>query len=196
MKRRYKGEWGYIRSQRIHVLIITLLLYACAAGLFLIGYCTLNTRKSLWTVFAILGILPASKSLVNLIMFMRFRSLDQNVHDEYKEAAGQLPIIYELPFTTYEKTYFVEAIACAGNTAAGCYLGKPSGKADHDKDVKDLSKHLETVLKNAGIKDCSIKIYDKREDHIKRLEEMNAKLTDKRSDNDEIILNALKAVSL
>lgn len=196
MKKRSKGEWGYIRSQRIRVLIMTVILYICALGLYLIGYCTLHTRKSLWTIFAILSVLPASKSLVNLIMFMRFKSLTAEIHDRIHSCAGQLAIIYELPFTTYEKTYFVDAIACAGNTAAGCYLGKPSGKKSHDQDLKDLCIHLENVLKNDGYKDFTLKIFDNIDDFTDRLKEMDNKLSTKKSVNDEGMLNTFRAVSL
>ena len=196
MKKISKGEWGYIRSQRIRVLIMTVILYICALGLYLIGYCTLHTRKSLWTIFAILSVLPASKSLVNLIMFMRFKSLTAEIHDRIHSCAGQLAIIYELPFTTYEKTYFVDAIACAGNTAAGCYLGKPSGKKSHDQDLKDLCIHLENVLKNDGYKDFTLKIFDNIDDFTDRLKEMDNKLSTKRSVNDEGMLNTFRAVSL
>ena len=196
MKKRSKGEWGYIRSQRIRVLIMTVILYICALGLYLIGYCTLHTRKSLWTIFAILSVLPASKSLVNLIMFMRFKSLTAEIHDRIHSCAGQLAIIYELPFTTYEKTYFVDAIACAGNTAAGCYLGKPSGKKSHDQDLKDLCIHLENVLKNDGYKDFTLKIFDNIDDFTDRLKEMDNKLSTKRSVNDDGMLNTFRAVSL
>ena len=196
MKKRSKGEWGYIRSQRIRVLIMTVILYICALGLYLIGYCTLHTRKSLWTIFAILSVLPASKSLVNLIMFMRFKSLTAEIHDRIHSCAGQLAIIYELPFTTYEKTYFVDAIACAGNTAAGCYLGKPSGKKSHEQDLKDLCIHLENVLKNDGYKDFTLKIFDNIDDFTDRLKEMDNKLSTKRSVNDDGMLNTFRAVSL
>ena len=196
MKKRSKGEWGYIRSQRIRVLIMTVILYICALGLYLIGYCTLHTRKSLWTIFAILSVLPASKSLVNLIMFMRFKSLTAEIHDRIHSCAGQLAIIYELPFTTYEKTYFVDAIACAGNTAAGCYLGKPSGKKSHEQDLNDLCIHLENVLKNDGYKDFTLKIFDNIDDFTDRLKEMDNKLSTKRSVNDEGMLNTFRAVSL
>lgn len=191
-----KGEHGYIAYQRIRVLIITIILYMCAAGLYLIGYCTLHTHRNLWTVFSVLSILPASKSLVNLIMFLRFKSLDLLVYDVYETAIQQIPSIYELPFTTYEKTYFVDVIACIGNTVAGCYLGKPGKKSTHEQDVKRLSEHLETVLKNDGHKDFTIKIFDNRQDFLRRINEMNSNLSYKCSASDEGILNTLRAVSL
>ena len=196
MKKKAKGEWGYINVQRIRVLIVTAVLYICALGLYLIGYCTLHTRRNLWTVFAVLSILPASKSLVNLIMFLRFKSLDTEVHDSYKVSAGKISLIYELPFTTYEKTYFVDAIACAGNTVAGCYLGKPSRRMSHEQDVKNLTVHLETVLKNDGHKDFTVKLYDTGDDFKKRLIEMDNKLSDRITAADEAVLNTFRAVSL
>ena len=118
------------------------------------------------------------------------------LYDRIHSCAGQLAIIYELPFTTYEKTYFVDAIACAGNTAAGCYLGKPSGKKSHDQDLKDLCIHLENVLKNDGYKDFTLKIFDNIDDFTDRLKEMDNKLSTKRSVNDEGMLNTFRAVSL
>lgn len=196
LKKKNKGEWGYIDHQRMRVLLYTIILYLCSAGLYLIGYCTLHTKKSLWTVLAILGILPASKSLVNLIMFLRFKSLDNDTHAEYEEAVRQLPVIYELPFTTYEKTYYVDVIACIGNTVAGCYLGKPSRKQTHEQDLKQLTDHLETVLKNDGHRDFTIKLYDNKDDFLKRTAQMNEKLSDKISPDDEGILRTLRSVSL
>ena len=93
-------------------------------------------------------------------------------------------------------TYFVDAIACAGNTVAGCYLGKPRGKKSHDQDIKDLTLHLETVLKNDGHRDFAIKIYDDRADFSARLKEMDDRLSGKSSKSDEAMLNTFKAVSL
>lgn len=196
MKKKSKGEWGYIDAQRIRVFILTVILYLCSAGLYLIGYITLHTHRSLWTVFAILGILPASKSLVNLIMFLRFRSLKQDVYNEYEAAAGQMPIIYELPFTTYDKTYFVDAAACIGNTVVCCYPDVRSSGKKHEQDTKNLSEHLETVLKNDGFRDISIKIYKTRPDFINRLTEMNCKLAGKIAKEDVLLLDSLKSVSL
>ena len=142
-----KGEWGYVNYQRKRVMLITLVLYICTIGIYLFGYYTTHTTKNIWTIIAVLSILPASKSMVNLIMFMRFKSLKAEVYNDYSSAIMDIPAIYEAPFTTYEKTYFVDALTCRSNTVTVCYQGKPSGKNDHEKDMKGLKEHLLNVLK-------------------------------------------------
>ena len=196
MKKKAKGEWGYIDYQRIRVMLITLVLYVCAVGLYLLGYLSLHTNKSIWSVLAILAVLPASKSMVNLIMFLRFRSLDRAVYDEFNKAAGDAPALYEAPYTTYEKTYFVDALMCRNNTVTVCYLGKPSRKSSHDKDLKALSDHLATVLKNDGFNDCTIKIYDSVKDFTSRLIKINEGMEVKDEARDKAIIGTLRSVVL
>ena len=57
MRLKVKGEWGYINYQRKRVLLITLVLYVCAIGIYLLGYLTLKTNKSIWSILAILAVL-------------------------------------------------------------------------------------------------------------------------------------------
>ena len=190
-----KGEWGYVNYQRKRVMLITLVLYICAIGIYLFGYYTTHTTKNIWTIIAILSILPASKSMVNLIMFMRFKSLKTEVYGYYSSAIKDIPAIYEAPFTTYEKTYFVDALTCRSNTVTVCYLGKPSGKGDHEKDMKGLKEHLLNVLKNDGFRECTVKLYDDPDAFIRRINEINSNL--KSEDVSESpMLNTLRAVIL
>ena len=196
MNKKSKGEWGYIDYQRIRVMLITLVLYVCAIGLYLLGYLTLHTNRSIWSILAILAVLPASKSMVNLIMFLRFRSLDKDVYDGYKGAAGDAPALYEAPFTTYEKTFFVDALMCRNNTVTVCYTGKPSGRNSHDKDLKALSDHLVNVLNNDGFKDHTVKVYDSAKDYTDRLKKINESMEVKDEGRDLAIINSLRSVIL
>ena len=173
----------------------TLFLYACALSIYFTAYYTLHTVKNIWTIISVLGILPASKSLVNLIMFMRFRSLDSSVYEEYKDAFRDLCAIYEIPFTTYEKTYFAEAVVCRNNTVAG-YCG-PSGKREDKKVSADaLAGHLESVLVNGGFDACTVKIFDDRQEFLKRAGQMRENLEPKEPERDRAILNCLLSVGL
>ena len=196
MRNKAKGEWGYINSQRIRVMLITLVLYVCAIGLYLIGYLTLHTNRSIWSILAVLSLLPASKSMVNLIMFLRFRSLDPTAYENYVLANGEAPALYEVPFTTYEKTYFVDTLMCRNNTVIVCYLGKGSKKVSHDKDMNNLNHHLTSVLKNDGHKDFTVKIFDNVRDYCKRAEDINKNMEVKDEDRDLSLRGSLKSVTL
>lgn len=196
MKKKIKGEWGYIDYQRKRVMLITLVLYVCAIGMYLLGYLTLHTNKSIWSVLAILAVLPASKSMVNLIMFLRFRSLDKEDYLKYADAVRDAPAIYEAPFTTYEKTFYIESLACINNTVSVCYLGKPSKKNDHNSDMKMLNDHLINVLKNDGFKDCTVKIFDSQKGYCERLNGMNENMETKDRSRDLAVINTLRSVVL
>ncbi len=196
MKKRAKGECGYIDYQRKRVLLITLVLYVCAIGIYLFGYMTLHTTRNVFSILAVLTVLPASKSLVNLIMFLRFRSLDKEVYAEYEGAAGDIYSAYELAMTTYERTYFIEAAACRANNLIVSFISDLPDASKKDKAIKALSAHINTVLSNDGYGDCTVKIYDDRSGYLKRLIQMNNNLEEKDSDKDDSILRTLKAVSL
>ena len=183
---RLKGTVGYIRKQLVFEVIKTLVLFAMALGLFFIGYFTLHTKKSLWSVLAVLALLPACRSLVTVIMFARFRSLSEEDHRLFCEAVGQLPVIFENIITTSDRTYFLPVIcSCKGNVMA--YSLSPFDAS--------LKEHLDNVLKNAGHK-ATVKIFNDRDAFIKRCREMDMKLDTGEDRSSEAVLNTLKAVSL
>lgn len=186
--REYKGTYQYIKKQTITELIKTILLFAMALGIFFIGYLTLGTKKSLWSIFAVLGLLPASKSLVGLLMLLRFRSLSSDIYRSLKEACGNLIPLYENIITTTQKTYFLPVILYANsNLIAYCENSKDSNKT--------LSKHIEDVLKRSGHKGITVKIFDEREDFVKRASEMNSNFNSDEV-NPNAVYSTIKAVSL
>ena len=186
--RSLKGTYGYIRKQRNFEIIKTLILYAMAFGIFLIGYITLGTKKSLWSVFAVLALLPACKSLVGVIMFARFSSLSSDVYDRLRAGAGTIPALYENILTTNEKTYYIPFICCAAGSLM--VLSK-----EYKDDEKKLREHLTDVLNKAGHK-AVVKLFFDEDDMFARLLEINAKYADEENAAGERILNTIKAVSL
>lgn len=187
--RELKGTYGYIKKQRLFEIIKTIILFAMALGIFFIGYCTLGTKKSLWTVFAILAVLPACKALVGVIMLAMYKSLTKEEYEKYKDSVGNVRCVYENVLTTSKKSYYLPVIACADNTLVGYMDAKTS------KDVRDINEHIESVLKAAGHKSATVKIFDKKDQFLTRVTQMNSNLSNN-SVSDEAILSTIKAVSL
>ena len=71
MKKAVKGTYGYLKIKRNWVFIRTIVFFAISIAIFITGYVTTGSRKNLFTIVAVLGCLPACKSLVNLILFFR-----------------------------------------------------------------------------------------------------------------------------
>ena len=66
-----KGTYGYLKKAPVFQGLLTILLLILPAGLFLIGYSITKDVKNLFTIAAVVGMLPAAKSIVSFIMYLR-----------------------------------------------------------------------------------------------------------------------------
>ena len=185
LTRSLKGTYGYIRKQTVFECVKTAVMFAMAFGLYFIGYLTLHTNRSLWSVLAVLALLPASKSLVCVIMLARFRSLNVEDHERYEKSRKNLPVLYENVLTTRERTFYVPVI-CVAKGAVNCFA-----KLD-TKDVNTLSEHLSSVLKSAG-HNVIVKVYSDEKAFCERVSGIDT-ANDKY--NAEPVITTIKAVSL
>ena len=183
VNRQLKGTHGYIRKQLVFEIIKTVIMFAMAFGIFLIGYMTLQTKKSLWSVFAVLALLPASKSLVGVIMLARFKSLSDDEYSMFAEKVGTLPVLYENILTTTGKTFFVPVLCCRSSDLI----------AYTQNDADQVKAHLDSVMITAGYK-VSVKVFTDKQAFCKRAKVMKDSLKDDAGAG--AVLDTIKAVSL
>lgn len=186
-----KGTNGYINRQKIKETIRTIIYFVFALGLYLIGYMTLKTNKNLFTILAVLSVLPAAKCAVSMIMFYRFSSISQSEYEEIKNAGGDIPLIFELVFTSSEKSYYIKSAACCDNTIVA--LLDNNKKTDLSNEVK---KHILAAIEREGLSGYSVKIFNDNKDYNKRLVEMNEKLDGLSDTSSAIIFALFKAITL
>lgn len=151
MKRIAKGKFGYTVSHRKSQIIKLLIYIAIALAIFLVGYITTKTTKNLLSIVALLGALPISKEMVGVIMSFKRKPMDKDLYRQISESAGNLEQIYELLFTTQEKSYVVEAAIIEGKDVI-CYTIDPKC------DAAALQKHLQRMLDANGYKE-NIKVF-------------------------------------
>lgn len=196
MHRIRKGEYGYIANARKLTIIRTVIYFALCAAVFIIGYVTTGTRRNLLTIVAVLGCLPASKSLVNTIMFIRARGCDEDTHaqieDTLKKAgdlSSRMKSAYDLYMTSYNKNYPVSHLTVYGNMVTGLIPG-----ADTDI-VNGCEKHIDERLKQEGISGLTIKIFNDTGKYVLRLEKLS-ELDAGAGPDPARILDTLMSVSL
>ena len=165
-KRIYKGELGYIRTARVRKLWLTLLAFVIPVAAYVAAFLYWGTNKNIITVVAIVGCLPACRSLVNLIMFFTIRSVPAKDAAKLKEHEGSLTCAYELYLTTYEKSVLLDACAICGKTFIGLATFK-------NPDVKFLQKHIGNSLRAAGYS-VNVNIMTDINKYLERLDSMNA----------------------
>lgn len=192
MKKIGKGEYGYINRQKIYTIVRTVILFALALGIYAIGYYNTGSNKNLLTIVAILGLLPASKSCVNMIMFLRFKSLDEALYSEFTDLTGrndEAELLFENVLTTTEKSYYLPAIYYKNHTLVSyCENKNPEACAI-------VEKHLKEAMKIEKI-EVTVKVFKDKAQFVERVKGLL--LTEQEDDNavKNHVYSTIKAISL
>ena len=118
------------------------------------------------TIIAVLGCLPASKALVELIMVLPHRSITEETASEIELNANLLTKVYDMVFTSEKIIMPVEAIVISGNTICGY-------SSNAKVDMNFIAKHLKQYLYANRFDKVSVKIFDNYTAFATRAEGMN-----------------------
>ena len=183
-----KGCYGYIGNHKVVTAIRTLVYFAVSIGLYVMGYVTTGSNKNLLTIVAILGCLPACKSMVNFILFLRAEGCSEELQSQVCAYDGKLVTFYDMYFTSYQKNFSVSHMVLKGNVLCGI---TESPKCD----CKAAEEHLEKMLKQEGIKNMTVKIFSQSNKYIDRLSQLTDLNVDEHKNQGEII-NMLYSISI
>lgn len=182
-----RGRENYLDTQKKYEIIRTALYFGISAALFIAGYLQTGSRINLLTVAAVLGCLPASKSLVSTIMFLRFKSCGAESAKEIKAHSQGLGVLFDCVFTSYKKNFRVSHLAVRGNTVCG--FSEDAGFQEND-----FYQHIGNLLKLDGHKEATVKIFTSLSKYTERLEQMKG--LEEEESRTNAILGTLKSVML
>ena len=182
-----KGHVGYISHKKKTEAIRMVIMFAVPLALFIAGMLTTKSRLNVLTIVAVLGMLPASKSLVSLIMYLKSSGITDHDYENLKALSDSLTVSYDNVFTTYEKTYEVPSLVVRSGNVCG-YVTKEVPK------LAELEKHIETCIKKEGIS-VNVKIFSNIESYRTRLQSIqNLEETDVL--NDQKVLTVIHEITL
>jgi hypothetical protein len=165
-----KGTFPYLKKAPVIQGLMTLVLLLLPVGLFFIGYSITKDVKNLFTVVAVVGMLPAAKSIVSFIVFLRAEkySCKPELHDKIQPFEGKGALIgYDYYLTSYSVNYPLPAAAVARK----CLIALSGNTALKSVDYED---HIKEYMKKNEIKDITVKVFDKEERFLERLAELAA----------------------
>ena len=165
MKKVNKGDYGYILYEKKKRLLITVALFLIPLAAFLAAFLITGTKKNIITVIAMVGCLPACKSMVSLIMIFRAKPVAPQVYEEISEHAGRILMSYEMYMTFYEKSASIDAFAICGNTVVGF-------SSDPKIDAAFMEREAQKILRGNGFK-ANVKIFTRLPQFLERLDSMN-----------------------
>lgn len=161
-----KGDAGYIRSRKKLVIIKTALLFGIVIALLILGIVQTGDRLNWLTIVAVLGCLPASKSLVEVIMIFPHHSISEEMALEIVQHTEQLTRAFDMVLTSEKKIMPVESIVISDNTICG-YTS--SSKVN----TNDAADHIKKYLNANNFTKVSVKIFDNYTTFVKRADDMN-----------------------
>lgn len=168
MKRVVKGNYGYLAAKTKQMIFRTILLFGISLAIFIMGYVTTKTKQNLLTIVAVLGCLPACKSAVSLIMYLRAKGCSSEAKDAIAPQEGRLIGMYDMYFTSYQKNFAVSHMVVENKIILGY-------TADEKCDKKACEEHLQTMLKQSGYKDIVVSISDELQKYCEQLRNLNEK---------------------
>jgi len=183
-----KGDYEYAKYHKNRVILFTIILFAVSISLYLLGYITTKSNKNYLTIVAILGLLPASKSLVSVIMNLKVKTSDITFKNKVDENINKLCGMYHILFTSYDANFYFSHLTITNNSLI-CFCDDPK------VDEKKFKEHLEKHMKIEGIdNNIIIKVFKDEDSYIKRLIDLN-KLEDSIEINQKLC-NLIYSISL
>ena len=164
-----KGNPGYIRSRKKLDLICLLLFVVLGIAIFLSGYYITRTRANIFTVLAVLMVLPGAKRAVALFVMLPRRSVDRERYEKIKNEVGDGTLYCEYVFTSTEKIMHLDFLLVKNGNVLGVI-------APSRQDIDYLKKYLpESVNKISD--HYHVKLFDNDEEflgQVKRLSQTEA----------------------
>lgn len=184
-----KGTYGYIGRQRRWEIIKTIAMFAVSISLYAAGYAATKSNKNLLTLVAVLGCLPASKSAVNMIMFLKAKGCSDELKGAIGEKAAGLAQRYDLYLTSYAKNFQISHLVMRGKNMAGI-------TERDDFDEKACYEHLRTMFAQNGFRDIRVHIFRDREKYFEYLKSLRQSGTGEDRELEESVLELMENLSL
>lgn len=166
MKRAVKGTFGYLHRKKWQALARTAIFFGISLALFAAGVITAGKKENLLTIVAVLGCLPASKSLVNTVMLFRARGCSENARAAIAPLEGRLIGMYDMYFTSYQKNFALSHMIVENHVILGY-------TEDEKCDSGACAEHLRTMLRQGGVKDMTVTISGQLQKYCEQLRNLN-----------------------
>ncbi len=160
-----KGDYGYYSyEKKRRVAIVAFLLGVCLL-VFFTGLIMTGTRKNLFTLVAILGVLPTAKWATSMIMILLQKPVDRKVYDVTEQIAGDLTHGYELCVTAYEGRLSLDAVVVCGNSIAA-YSSAEKGRFEF------METHMRKIIHGNGLGNPALKIFRRFDQYQERITQL------------------------
>ncbi|MFI3200857.1 MAG: hypothetical protein R3Y54_04910 [Eubacteriales bacterium] len=183
-----KGMYGYRKEIRIKVLIITVIMFLLSLAMYGWGYYHVGTVQSYYTVLAVLGMLPASKSLVNVIMYCKAKECAKQVYEQVAEIPCKYPMLYSLYLTMYEHSTRIDCVHIYDKHMVLLVENPVKGKV--------VEAHIKKILPMHHLQGTSVKVIHELETYKNRIQQLNQKYQEEPTEKTQLLIQLMKQITI
>lgn len=145
-----KGMQGYINSRKKIDFLWLLAFIALGIAIFFAGYLINRTRANIFTVLAVLMVLPGAKRLVALFVMLPRKSVEKERYEYVKNAVGDGTLYTDYVFTSTERIMHLDFLLVKNGNVLGV-IAPSKQNVDYLKEyltdsVHKISEHYHVKL--------------------------------------------------
>lgn len=158
-----KGTYRYIHAKKTFQIILTITLLIIAIAIYIVGYYLNDEQKNnVFTIIAVLIVLPASKAFTSFVVVAPFKSVTSV---KYKEVGSHITshsiLLTDLVLTSTEKVMNLDFLVITEDNVIGV-IGK------QNQDINYIESYLEKAMRNQDY-NCHVKIFNDYKSFINRI---------------------------
>lgn len=167
MKKVSKGQYGYLAYCKKRTLTNTLVYAVICIAVYIVGL-LLNhmSRQNIFTVIAVLGVLPMVKQMVGFVVVFPFHNLEKKVYDDAEQKLPEgMELMADLVITSSEKIMHLDLLT-VGNHRVIAVLG------DGKQDISYVREYLSNGIANWGT-DYKVQIVERHKAFFQEMERIS-----------------------
>lgn len=167
-----KGDFGYINNRKKKALTGVILMAAAGLAVFIAGL-LLNkmSNRNIFSVIAVLFVLPGAKYLVRFIITFPYHSADRETYNRIKtHTDGKMQLYADMLVTSSEKVMFLDFIAVGNKYVIALASSK-------NQEIQYIKKYLSDGVHNWG-DSYKVKILDNEKNFLREIDNVTAQETD------------------
>lgn len=183
-----KCEPDYIKKQKIFQSCMLLVFIAIGAGLFLAGFLITKTRANIFTVLAILMVLPAAKRVIALVVMLPRHSVERERYDRMKSALPSNQVLLtDYVFTSTDKVMCLDFVIIGGQTVTGvCPGGHAPDTAAGKREREYMAYYLVKVVQGVA-PEYRVQLVETDEQFFERYAKTGGKEPETDEERDEVV---------
>ncbi len=189
-KKIYKCDYGYLKHKLKFEIIKCLCLFAWPAAILIFGYIIKGSKMNIFTLVAVLGLLPAANCLVTLVMYIKAQKwiCTEEIYNRVANVVNldDVNVRFDLYMTGYARSFPIQSLTCVGNSLFGY-----SSMSDFPE--SKFEEHLKPLLSSNGLRVGNIKIFNTLDKYESRLSSVSAESQD---EHDLKVLKLMENISL